>query len=322
MSLAYAHGSTLPWTSSGDEDQRFRRISIVILAMALVFGAVVPLIELPEIEKPEREKLPPPLAKLFLEKKEKPKTSKPIALKVPEKKRPKPVKKTQAKKPKPVKTTPKKVVQKQITRSPDAARKKAAASGLLAFSDDLADLRDDPGITSVQQVLTLSKAGNRAVTSQRAIITSGVSQGSAGINTAKLSRDTGNQGLSGRQTTQVKSSAVRGNGGGGQSASHIGKNHKGYRTREEIQLVFDQNKGAVYALYHRALRQDPTLRGKVVLELTIAQSGKVTSCKVLSSELGDKKLERKLVSRVKLFKFSNKDVDVAVVSYPIDFLPS
>lgn len=321
MSLAYAHGSTLPWTNAG-EDQRFRLISVVTLALAVLFGAVVPLIELPEIEKPERDKLPPPLAKLILEKKERPKTQKPIALKVPEKKRPKPVKKAETKKPKPVKTQPDKVVQKQIARSPEAARKKAAASGLLAFSDDLADLRDDPGINTVQSVATLSKAGNRAKSSQRAVLTAGLTQGSAGINTAKLSRDTGSVGLSGRSTTQVKSSAVRGNGGGGQSASHIGKDHRGYRTREEIQLVFDQNKGAVYALYHRALRKDPTLRGKVVLELTIAQSGKVTACKVLSSELGDKRLENKLVSRVKLFRFSNKDVDVAVVSYPIDFLPS
>lgn len=321
MSLAYAHGPNLPWTSHEAEDQRFRLIWVVVMAMAILFGAVVPTIDLPEIEKPEREKLPPPLAKLILEKKEKPKTQKPIALKVPDKPRPKPVQKVKPK-PKPVKAPPRQVVKKQINRSPEAARKKAAASGLLAFSDELADLRDDPGINTVQSVATLSKAGNQARTSQRAVLTAGVAQGSGGINTAKLSRDTGSVGLSGRSTTQVKSSAVRGNGGGGQSASRIGQDHKGYRTREEIQLVFDQNKGAVYALYHRALRKDPTLRGKVVLELTIAESGKVTDCKILSSELNNTALERKLISRVKLFRFPSKDVDVAVVSYPIDFLPS
>ena len=60
----------------------------------------------------------------------------------------------------------------------------------------------------------------------------------------------------------------------------------------------------------------------MVLELTISPSGKVTKCRVISSELNDKKLERKLVSRIKLFKFTAKDVETAVVSYPIDFLPS
>lgn len=319
MSLAYTHGTTLPWTSTGAEERQFRLITLMIMGMAVLFGVVIPLIDLPEPERPEREKLPPRLVQLILEEKPKPPPVKPKDIRIPDKPKPKPVAK---KKTKPVKKPASRVAKKQVVSSPDAARKKAAASGLLAFSDDLADLRDDPGVTSVQRVQQLSKAGNRAVTSQRAIISAGVTQGSAGINTAKLSRDTGNQGLSGRKTTLVSNSAVRGNGGGGQNAARQGKNHRGQRTREEIQLVFDQNKGAVYALYHRALRKDPTLRGKVVLQLTIAQSGKVTGCKILSSELGDKSLERKLISRVKLFRFPNKDVDVAVVSYPIDFLPS
>lgn len=319
MSLAYTHGTTLPWTSTADEEQRFRLITLVIMGLAVLFGIVIPLVDLPQKERPEREKLPPRLAQLILEEKPKPPPTKPKEIKIPEKPKPKPVAK---KKRKPVKKPPRSVAKKQVVSSPEAARRKAAASGLLAFSDDLADLRDDPSISSVQRVQQLSKAGNRAVTSQRAIISSGVTQGSEGINTAALSRDTGSQGLSGRKTTEVQSSAVRGNGGNGQNATRKGKDNRAQRTREEIQLVFDQNKGAVYALYHRALRKDPTLRGKVVLELTIAQSGTVTACKILSSELNDKNLERKLISRIKLFKFPSKDVDVAIVSYPIDFLPS
>ncbi len=325
MRLSYAHGMTLPWTGSVDEERRFRLIMVVSMVLALLFGIAIPQLELPEKERFQRQTLPPRLAQLILEQKQKPPPPKPKELKIPEKKQPKPEKKPEVKKkpdPKPLKAPAQKVVKKPLERSPEAARKKAASSGLLAFADDLADLRDDPGITSVQNVNRLTKSGNKAAAAQRAIISSGVSQGSGGINTAKLSRDTGGQGLSGRQTTQVKSSAVSGNGDNSQRASRSSKNHKGHRTREEIQLVFDQNKGAVYALYNRALRKDPTLRGKVVLELTIAPSGKVTDCRILSSELEDKKLERKLVSRVKLFKFPSKDVDVAVVSYPIDFLPS
>lgn len=321
MSLAYTHGTTLPWTSTGEEEKRFRLITVVIMGLAVLFGGIIPLVDLPEKQRPEREKLPPRLAQLILEEKPKPPPVKPKEIKIPEKPKPKP-KPVAKKKPKPVKKPAQRVAKKKVVSSPEAARKKAASSGLLAFADDLADLRDDPSVTTVQRVSQLSKAGNRAVTSQRAIISSGVTQGSEGINTAKLSRDTGNQGLSGRKTTEVKSSAVHGNGGGGQNAAIKGKDYRAQRTREEIQLVFDQNKGAVYALYHRALRKDPTLRGKVVLELTIAQSGKVTACKILSSELNDKSLERKLISRVKLFRFPSKDVDVAVVSYPIDFLPS
>ena len=87
-------------------------------------------------------------------------------------------------------------------------------------------------------------------------------------------------------------------------------------------MVFDRNKGAIYALYNRALRKDPTLQGKLVLRLTIAPDGAVTACEVISSELGDSDLERKLIARVKLFKFTAKDVEAVTTTKPIDFFPA
>jgi TonB family protein len=59
-----------------------------------------------------------------------------------------------------------------------------------------------------------------------------------------------------------------------------------------------------------------------VVELTISPGGQVTAVKILSSELGDEKLERKLVLRIKKFKFSSSNVAEMKVTYPIDFLPS
>ena len=38
--------------------------------------------------------------------------------------------------------------------------------------------------------------------------------------------------------------------------------------------MFDQNKGAIFALYNRALRRDSSLQGKIVLELTISPIGR------------------------------------------------
>ena len=94
------------------------------------------------------------------------------------------------------------------------------------------------------------------------------------------------------------------------------------RTVEDIQLAFDQNKGAVFSLYHRALRNDPSLQGKVVLEITVGPAGDVVDCKVVSSDVKDDDFLRKLVARVKLFDFGRKDVETMIVTYPIDFLPS
>ena len=83
-------------------------------------------------------------------------------------------------------------------------------------------------------------------------------------------------------------------------------------------MVFDKNKGAIFALYNRALRSDPTLEGKLVLRLTIAPNGTVTFCEVVSSELGDPDLEAKLVARIKLFRFEAKDVEAITTTKPID----
>jgi TonB family protein len=64
------------------------------------------------------------------------------------------------------------------------------------------------------------------------------------------------------------------------------------------------------------------LQGKVVLELKIAPTGEVLDCRVVSSELKETELERKLVARIKQFDFGAKDVDQMIVTYPVDFLPS
>ena len=101
-----------------------------------------------------------------------------------------------------------------------------------------------------------------------------------------------------------------------------GKSGKASRTREEIELVFDKNKSAIYALYSRALRDNPALQGKVVLEVTIAPSGEVTQCRIISSELADPELERKLVARVKMFRFERRDVATMTTTKPIEFFPA
>jgi TonB family protein len=327
VSVSYRHSPNLPWSTLDRDERRFYLITTTVLLFALLFGLIVPVIQLPEKERFKKQTLPPRLARLILEqKKAPPPKPKVVKKKIVEekKKEPKKEKPKEAKKPEPEKKPEPKIVKKAPKPSTvEQARKKAASAGVLAFADQLADLRDEPAVPSTAGIQKRAVTGQRATTAQRAMITSGAAKGSGGINTAALSRDTGGQGLGGRTTTQVSSRAAEARRSQTVANSKAkGKNHKGNRTREEIQTVFDQNKGAVYALYNRALRKDPTLRGKVVLELTISPGGKVTKCRVVSSELNDKRLERKLVSRIKLFKFRAKDVDTAVVSYPIDFLPS
>jgi len=48
----------------------------------------------------------------------------------------------------------------------------------------------------------------------------------------------------------------------------------------------------------------------------------VTDCRLVSSELHEPDLERKLVARVKLFRFEAKDVEAITTTKPIDFFPA
>ena len=200
------------------------------------------------------------------------------------------------------------------------AREKAQAA-FMPFAEDLAELADSDVLERVADNRLLTSSVGVAARNERAMITSKVGAASRGINTASMSRNTGGTGLGARSTTQV-SSPVAGLGQSAGGARRTGSSGKASRSREEIELVFDKNKGAIFALYNRALRMDPSLEGKLVLRLTIAPSGEVTFCEIVSSELGDEELERKLVQRIRMFRFEAKDVEAITTTKPIDFFPA
>ncbi len=238
----------------------------------------------------------------------------------------------------------------------DNARRKASGVGLLAMKNELQQMTGAPLAVQLQQAILPGPgvgsdsspgvgAGLEAGVPVRALITSNATQGSGGINTAGYSRDSGGGGLAGRATTLVEGVAGGGGGGGGpgggggrigsgtgagsgnNSVAKGGTLQKGgsgraSRSIEEIKLVFERHKGAIYALYNRALRDEPALQGKVVLELKIAPSGQVEGLRIVSSELKAEELEKKLLARIRQFDFGAKDVDLMVVTWPVDFLPS
>jgi len=312
MSAMALRLTELPWSSFEDDDERFREILKRVGLAILLLSLLMPFLPIPQIERAKLESVPERLAKLVIEKKPLPPPPAPVVREEPKlaKTEPKPKPREIKKEPQPAKI--------------EQARDRARRSGLLALSDELESLRNSaPGPIAAETKLTRGNAigaGRAPGASERAIITSRAGSGSGGIRTSGLSRDTGGGGLAGRGTTRLASS-IGGGGGGGGSLSR-GGGGKAARSIEEIQLVFDRNKRSIFALYNRALREDPTLAGKVVLKLTIQPNGEVTVVAIVSSELKAPELERKLAARIRQFDFGAKDVDTMVVTYPIDFLPS
>jgi len=95
----------------------------------------------------------------------------------------------------------------------------------------------------------------------------------------------------------------------------------GERAMSNIRQVFDAQKSVLYSLYQRQLRQDPTLEGKVTLELVIEPDGSVSACDVVGSELDHPMLEKRIALRVQMFNFGAANVETRKVRFPIDFLP-
>lgn len=302
----YPHTPLLPWSET-DNDRRFRRILKLTLFLFIIVGAIVPYLPKPEIQQQELQQVAPRLAKLILQKKQEPKP-KPA---IPEIKK---QKKAEKKKPAEKKAKKKKKTVDKALK----ARKKAQRSGLLAMQDELADLRESFDVSALKNYAPQQNRGKtRSQPEPAAVLSAAAGKGSSGINTRNLSRSTGGQALVSRRSSRVESKLEN-----IENRPRARAGHKLARSKEEIELVFQKNKGAIYSLYNRALRRDPTLQGKVILELTITPGGQITRARILSSELDAPKLEKRLISRIKLFRFASRDVDTVTVTYPIEFLPS
>jgi outer membrane biosynthesis protein TonB len=321
------HAFALPWDRGRDDARRLRRWMGVCLLLTLGGGIVIPLLPLPETPREVLETLPPQLARIRLERPEPtvpPPPPAPVAQEqpAPEPAVPKPAAET---KPQPA---PEERPRPQPRPAVADAREKAAVSGLLAFQDALSDMRETVDVARLKDTAAIQRGSGEAASLDRAVLTSARAERSAGVNVAALSRETGGVALSGRETTRVEvPEGTEGRGGAqadrqgdprGDSADGIARQ----RSIEEIRRIFDSNKGALFAIYNRALRADPTLQGKVVLELVISPSGRVEDVTVTASELADENLLAKILNRVRLFDFGQREVGVTTISYPVHFLPT
>lgn len=224
----------------------------------------------------------------------------------------------------------------------ETPQQKVGKSGLLAFKDQIASVATDkttPNLGTGQ----LAAADDVSRTNNGTLLVANGSGGSGGIDLTGLSRQVGGGGGGGtgggmqgvpvgRATSSIAGigggHGGRGNGSGGAGAGASGDgsgrgNPGNSRTDEEIQIVFDRHKASFYRLYHKELQSDPTLRGQMVLKLTIEPDGSVSMCMLQSSDMKAPELAAQVVSRVREINFGAKEgVRALTIVYPIDFLPA
>jgi outer membrane biosynthesis protein TonB len=309
----------MPWARNGEDDRRFRKTLATALLVCVLFALLLPFIDLPlnvlekTVEVPERvvrmmmerPKPPPaPRAELAARPEERVVEQKPVEQPVPK-----------------PSTRPDKVEPKL---EPEAV---VPEKGILAFREKLAGLKEAKTDRLGLQARLSNSNDNASGRPERSMLTTNGPGSSGGINLSSLSRglggkgDGGSGGMAGVQVTRA-ASVIGGGNGGGASDRPLASGASASRTDEEIQIVFDRYKAALYRLYNRELRKDPSLRGQMVLRLTIEPAGNVSMCVLQSSDMNAPDLATQVVDRVRTINFGAKDVAAITIVYPIDFLPA
>ncbi len=325
VNVQYRSDAILPWANSVRDTWRKRIVNTVGVLVAVLLCLLIARFEVPPRPIPEVVEIPPRLAKLLQKKKVQPpvvkKDKKSEEKKEPEKKKAEP----KAPKPKKEVVRPANRPQPQVLNpSQQKARERAQQSGIFA-SSSFSNLLDSDEEKVLGKQARVTSGGDKSSKTTRSILTSktGSGSGSGGVQTSGLSKDTASTGggLKSRGTSKVDGVIGGSDFANADRPVSGSRSFKGGRTDEEIQIVFDRGKSALYGMYQRALRTDPTLEGKVVIRLTIEPSGKVSAASIVSSGLNDAALERRIIFKVKSFNFGAKDVPKITINYPIDFIP-
>lgn len=312
----------MPWHRQGEDEKRFRKILFFAFLFSILLSWVLPLLKQPE-PKYKEIVVPEHIAQIIKRRQEE---LKPIEQKPQE----------QSTERKDEKLPSKEI--KQGSAETQKARDVAQTKGVLAFKNNFADLMEDTTPVKMGAQARISNSGKVAAgsgsggtyvpgeASTRSMITSQATGGSGGINTSSLSRQGAGSGGGGQSITGsgVKFARVESGTGTGMADDRpLSKGVGPSRTDEEIQIVFDRYKSALYRIYNRELRSDPTLRGKMVLRITIESDGRVSACSVKSTDLASPALSADIVDRVLKFNFGVKEgVHAVTILYPIDFLPA
>jgi len=333
----------LAWTDSKEDERLFKRVTNTVLLVTVLVCLALLLSPVAKPDRTQAEPLPAPMAKLLLENATPlPEPELPKAKLEPKPQAEPDAAPVQKDKPEPVKSEPvppktavnepiqaaqvpdaRVVAENKAAAAADAARRRVAGMGLLAAKDDIAQVRGSSVGVPIKNDIRQSSgsgAGGEVALATRSLVTAGGAtssggSGAANVNIAAAGKAISSGGLAGRATTVVEAATPR--AGAGEGA----KRSKATRSIEDIRLVFARNMGALNAIITRAQREDPTLQGKVLVELKIAPTGEVLSCRVVSSDLHAPELEAKLLSRIRQFDFGAKDVEVMVVSQPVDVTP-
>ena len=328
----------MPWSGETESERRFRRYVSLALLLCLFLSTTIVLIKLPVLKSPPLVVVPERMVSLV--KKVPPR---PVKARKVEPKQAREVSEQAKKEPKPRPDQQEPEIPPELAAGgggAPAAREKAETAGVLKFKEAFRDMMKETPVAKLGTEARLSDESPRVkgqAVAQRSLVAMQAAGGSSGgIGNAGLSRNIG-YGNGGRLGGGGIGSGGGSGGGSGpgfvrvasaianleESSRPTSDGMASGRTDEEIQIVFDRYKASLYRIYNVELRKDPTLRGKMLMRISIEPSGAVSLCRLESTDLASAELVARILERIKKFNFGPKDgVQKVTILYPIDFLPA
>ena len=307
----------LPWDDDQQNEKNYRLILGALLITTIVFSWLVASAILSEKPPKTRAEIPERFVKLVLEQKRKIVVPPPPPPKIEEPEKVEEIVKKEPDVKEIVKPKQKEIVKVEPKGNREDAREKAKQN--LAVFDVFADLKDADTSKKIANSSENSADVGEAKTVSRDMIVNRSVKSSGGVTLAKASTNTGGAGLEGGGSRQVSSNLsaqkvkqTRSGSGGGLAE----------RSSENIERFMDQHKNSFFSLYNRALRKDPSMQGEVIFKIVIEADGKVSSVSIVSSELNNPTLERKLLSKIRSIRFTAMSVLTWRDNYRISFIPS
>jgi len=294
------------------QDKLFTRILAVLFVVYLLLAVIVPSLEQVKIAREIKERPPAHLAKILLKEKQLPPPKKP---KIEPKKEPlKKVKKQ------PVKSK-KKAIKQTVQQIKEQAKTTANNTGLATMKDELFAMREAFDIAPTTAV-KLKKSSNEATKIKRKLLAAETTKQSEKLAQSSLRTTVASDKLSTKSTEHVRlgEKEILANNQLEQEESLTPT--LGQRSEMAIRRTLEAHKARLYSLYNRALRKDPLLQGKVLFEIEIQPSGKISHVSIKSSALNNAKLERQLTLILGRIKFPHEDVAAMMTIWAIEFLPS
>lgn len=156
-------------------------------------------------------------------------------------------------------------------------------------------------------------------------------EGISGVGIAKSGRTKSSRGTGSGEKAEIGGLAT--SGGGKVSAGEKKQTRvaavkaeapevDGSLDRDAITKVVRRRIKSLQDCYERELKRDTSLSGKIEVEFTIGESGRIDEARVSNNQMGSPAVGACLVSRIRRWRFPTPDGGSVTVNYPFIFTPS